>query len=282
MTGSPTRLALLGLAVFAIPAPPAPGTVPAGGRIERLEVNSVTRQHVAAWLKGHLPAAARGSRQTFEGTVSAGSAAIPVAVPVIVMVQPVGGGFDAVFLLELDLGKVTDRLVANLGGDSLPVSLTGTLTGEGGSRAAVQASGSLRVGSPDLHASSGETATFVRFAGARFAGLTLKETKGEATLMVFNPLGSPLDLEEIRYELFVNRRKVAEGVRTKVRIHQGRENELLLPVVANNADLLSAAGDAAVHGGTASGWLTGKVTVKTGTSRRVIPIDLAGGVSLLP
>jgi LEA14-like dessication related protein len=283
VTGSPTRLAALALALLTASAQPGSGAVAEGrnGRIEKLDINSVTRRHVAAWLKARLPAAAKGSRQSFGGTFSIGSASVPVTTPVKVMVQPAAGGFDAVFLLELDLGRVTDVLVSHLGGEALSFSLNGTLTGDAGSRAAVRALGSLRAGSPDVRASSGEAATFARFAGARLSGVSLEETRGEATLVVFNPLGSPLSIEEIRYVLSVDGRKVAEGARSKVRLHPGRENELALPVVAKNTDLLAAAGDAAIHGGTVNGRLTGNVTVKTGTSRWVIPVDLPGTVSLL-
>ena len=282
MTFSPSRHALaVLLLLLAAPAPPALGAAGAEGRIEKLDVTSVTRERVAAWLKARLPAAAKGSRQSFEGTVSVGGAAVPVASPVTVMVQPAEGGFDAVFLLELDLRRVTGELVSGLGGEALPVSLAGTLSGEAGSRASVRAQGSLRVGTPEIHAPPGEAAAFVRFGGARLAGLSLKETRGEATLVVFNPLGAPLGIEEIRYALTVGGRTVAEGVRTKVRLHPGRENELALPVTAKNADLLAAAGDAAVGGGTVSGRLTGRVTVKTGNSHRVIPVDLPGTVHLL-
>jgi LEA14-like dessication related protein len=285
VTGSPTRLAALALALVLLTASAQPGSgaVAEGkdGRIEKLDINSVTRRHVAAWLKARLPAAAKGSRQSFGGTFSIGSASVPVTTPIKVMVQPAAGGFDAVFLLELDLGRVTDVLVSHLGGEALSFSLSGTLTGDAGSRAAVRALGSLRAGSPDIRASSGEAATFVRFAGARLSGVSLEETRGEATLVVFNPLGSPLSIEEIRYVLSVDGRKVAEGARSKVRLHPGRENELALPVVAKNTDLLAAAGDAAIHGGTVNGRLTGNVTVKTGTSRWVIPVDLPGTVSLL-
>ena len=283
MTSSPGRFALPALlALFLIaPAVPARGALPAEGRIEKLDVTSVTRDRAAAWLKVHLPAAAKGSRQSFAGTVSVGGAEIPVSSPVTVMVQPSGDGHDAVFLLELDLKRVGDALVARLGGEALAFALSGTLSGEAGSRAAVRAQGSLRPGTAEIRASSGETAAFVRFGGARLAGLSLKETKGEATLKIFNPLGVPIGIEEIRYALTVNCRTVAEGVRTKVRLHPGRENELILPVVAKNSELLAAAGDAAVSGGTVNGRLTGNVTVKTGTGHRVIPVDLPGTVHLL-
>lgn len=250
------------------------------GRIEKLDINSVTRKHVAGWLKTHLPAAAKGSRQSFGGAFSVGGAPVPVTAPVTVMVQPVAGGFDAVFLLDLDLGRVTNVHFSRLGGEALSFSLSGTLTGDAGSRASVSARGSLRAGPPDIRTSYGEATTFVRFAGARLSGLSLKETRGEANLVVFNPLGSALDIEEIRYALSVDGRKVAEGVRSKVRLHPGRENELALPIVARNSDLLAAAGDAAVLGGTVNGRLTGNVTVKTGTSHWVIPVDLPGTVSL--
>ena len=289
MTGSPTRLASIALALalalllLTAAAPPGSGAVPAEGRegrIEKLDINSVTRKHVAGWLKTHLPAAAKGSRQSFGGAFSVGGAPVPVTAPVTVMVQPVAGGFDAVFLLDLDLGRVTNVHFSRLGGEALSFSLSGTLTGDAGSRASVNARGSLRAGPPDIRTSYGEATTFVRFAGARLSGLSLKETRGEANLVVFNPLGSPLDIEEIRYALSVDGRKVAEGVRSKVRLHPGRENELALPIVARNSDLLAAAGDAAVLGGTVNGRLTGNVTVKTGTSHWVIPVDLPGTVSL--
>lgn len=250
------------------------------GKIEKLDINSVTRKHVAAWLKTHLPAAAKGSRQSFVGTFFLGGAPVPVSTPVTVMVQPVAGGFDAVFLLGLDLGRVTSDHFSRVGGEALAFSLSGTLTGDAGSRAKISARGRLRAGPPDIRASYGEATTFVRFGGARLTGLSLTETRGEATLVAFNPLGSPLDIEEIRYALSIDGRMIAEGVRRKVRLHPGRENELVLPIAARNSDLLAAAGDAAVHGGTVNGRLEGNVTVKTGTSQRVIPIDLPGTVSL--
>jgi LEA14-like dessication related protein len=281
VTVSKARLATLAFGLLAVAALPGPGAVQPEGKIVRLDVNSVTRKHAAAWLKARLPAAAKGSRQSFTGTFSIGSAPIPVKQPITVMVQPVEGGVEAVFLLELDLDRVTDGVVSNLGGEALAFSLAGTVAGESGSRAPVAARGSLRIGGPEIHAPSGEAAAFVRFGGARLSGLSLTETKGEATLVVFNPLGSPLGIEEIRYALSVNGRTVAEGSRSKVRLHPGRDNELALPVVARNSDLLSAAGDAAVSGGTVSGRLTGSVTVKTGTSRRVVAVDLPGTVNLI-
>jgi LEA14-like dessication related protein len=283
VTASTARIALFTLLVSLAIVPPgrAAAAPTAEGRIESLDVKSVSRERAAAWLKVRLPAAAKGSRQSFAGTLSVGGAAVPVSSPVTVMVQPSGDAFEAVFLLDLELKGVGDALVAGLGGDALAFSLGGALSGEGASRAAVKAQGSLHPGTPEIRASAGEAAAFVRFGGARLAGLSLKETKGEATLKVFNPLGVPVGIEEIRYALSIDGRTVAEGVRTKIRLHPGRENELILPVTARNSDLLAAAGDAAVSGGTVSGKLTGGVTVKTGTGQRRFPVDLPGTVHLL-
>jgi hypothetical protein len=258
-----------------------PLAAPEAGAIERLEVNSVTRDHAAAWLRVRLPAAAKGSRQSFEGRLSLSGEAVPVKMPVTVMVQPASAGVEAVFLLELDLARATDSLVGKSGSETLDLSLEGTLVGDGASRSAVRARGSLRVGTDAVRAPKAEAASFVRFAGARFSGLTLSETKGEATLVLFNPLGVPLDILEIHATLFVGGRRLADAARQKVRLHPRRENTLVLPVVAGNVDLAAAAGDAAAGGGVVNGRLVGQVTLKTGSGSRVIPVDVPGTVRLL-
>jgi hypothetical protein len=121
----------------------------------------------------------------------------------------------------------------------------------------------------------------IRFTGARLAGLSLSDTRGEATLELFNPLADAVAVEEIRYVLHVDGRPVAQGGRDKVLLHPRRANALVLPIEGKNSDLLAAAGHAAAQGGTVQGRLTGHVTVRAGKGRKVISIDLPGNVSLL-
>ncbi len=256
-------------------------TGPEDGRVEKLEVNSIARDRAAGWLRVHLPKTAIGSRQSYRGDVTLSGVPLPVSLPATVMVQPPARGFDAVFLLDLELARVTEPLLSRGGVDGLELSLDGMLTGDRASRCPVHARGLLRIGTSDIVARASDASSFVRFGGARFAGLSLKETRGEATVLLFNPLSVPVGIVEIRYALFVKDRKVAEGVRSRIQLHPRRENAVALPVIARNTDLLATVGGAAMNGGSVSGRLTGSVTLKVGAGRRVFAIDLPGTVDLL-
>lgn len=270
-------LALCGLVLLAPPGSAAQ----AKGTIRAVEVTSLTRQKAFLFVRTSLPAAARGARQTFRGEAAAWGVPLPLKGPVQVAVQAAGQGFDAVFLADLDLALLPGDLLQKGSPSAVPVTLKGTLSGEAGTAVTVDASGSLRPGTPDLLAGRELAASFVRFAGASLSGIGLSETKGEARIAVFNPLGFDVALRGIHYALSSSRSEVARGSRQGLIVRPGRENEIVLPLTVSNAAAISAAGKAVKAGGKLSGQLTGQIVVKLGTGDVKIPIAASGTIEVL-
>jgi hypothetical protein len=114
------RLALLALALLlALPAPAAPRK----GTIHSVEVTSLTRQKAFLFVRTSLPGAARGARQKFRGEATAWGVAIPLKTPVSVAVQSSGRGWDAVFLVDLDLASLPAALLQRGSPTAVPVTL---------------------------------------------------------------------------------------------------------------------------------------------------------------
>ena len=263
--------------LFALPAAAAPRK----GTIRSVEVTSLTRQKAFLFVRTSLPSAARGSRQKFRGQATAWGVPVPLKPAVDVAVQPSAGGWDAVFLAELDLEALPSDLLRKGSPAAVPVTLKGALSGEGGTGATVDAVGALRPGTPDLVAGRELAEPFARFAGARISGLGLAETKGEARIAVFNPLRFDVALRGIRYELSSGGRVVARGSRQGLLVRPGRENEIALPLAVSNSAALSAAAKAVAAGGRLSGRLSGEIVVKLGSGDVKIPLAGAGTIEVL-
>ena len=272
------RLPLLLLALLAaLPAASAPPR----GTVRSVEVTSLTRKAAFLFVRTQLPAAARGARQTFRGDATVWGVRVPLNGPVKVAVQPSGPAWDAVFLVDLDLASLPKGLLDRGVPSSVPVTLKGTLSGESGTAATVDAAGTLRPGTSDLVAGRELAEPFVRYAGARLAGLGLAETKGEARIAVYNPLGFDVALRGVRYELSSGGRVVAAGSRQGLLVRPGRENEIVLPLVVSNAEALRAAAKAVAGGGTIAGTLSGEIVVKLGSGDVKIPLAASGKVEVL-
>lgn len=272
------RLPLFLLALlFALPAASAPPR----GTVRSVEVTSLTRKTAFLFVRTHLPSAARGARQTFKGHAALWGVKVPLKDGLKVAVQPSTAGFDAVFLVDLDLASLPKGLLERGGPSSVPVALKGTLSGEAGTAATVDAAGTLRPGTADLVAGRELAEPFVRFAGARLAGLGLAETKGEAKIAVFNPLGFDVALRSVRYELSSGGRVVASGSRQGLLVRPGRENEIVLPLAVSNAEALRAAAKAVAGGGAIEGTLAGEIVVKLGSGDVKIPLAASGKVEVL-
>ncbi len=274
------RLATLALSVLVLFALPV-AAAPKKGTIRAVEVTSLTRQKAFLFVRTSLPDAARGARQAFKGEATAWGVPVPLKVPVQVAVQPAGQGWDAVFLVELDLAQLPGALLQKGSPTALPVTLKGTLSGEAGTAVTVDASGSLRPGTADLVAGRELASSFVRFAGARLSGIGLAETKGEARIAVFNPLGFDVALRGIRYVLSSGGREVARGSRQGLLVRPGRENEIDLPLTVSNAAAIAAAGKAVTSGGKLSGQLEGQIVVKLGTGDVKIPLVGSGTIEVM-
>ena len=262
---------------FALPASASPRK----GTIRSVEGTSLTRQKAFLFVRTSLPGAARGARQKFRGQATAWGVTVLLKPSVDVAVQASGTGWDAVFLLELDLGALPPDLLRRGSPAAVPVTLKGTLSGEGGTAATVDAVGALRPGTPDLVAARELAEPFARFAGARVSGLGLAETKGEARIAVFNPLRFDVALRGIRYELSSGGRVVARGSRQGLVVRPGRENEIALPHAVSNSAALSAAAKAVAAGGRLSGRLSGEIVVKLGSGDVKIPLAGAGTIEVL-
>lgn len=273
------RFSLLLLALLAaLPAEPA---APPRGTVRSVEVTSLTRKTAFLFVRTNLPAAARGARQTFQGDATLWGVRVPLKGPVKVAVQPAARGWDAVFLVDLDLASLPKGLLGRGSPASVPVMLKGTLAGDSGTAATVDAAGTLRPGTSDLVAGRELAEPFVRYAGARLAGLGLAETKGEARIAVFNPLGFDVALRGLRYELSSGGRVVAKGSRQGLLVRPGRKNEIVLPLAVSNAEALRAAAKAVAGGGAIAGSLSGEIVVKLGTGDVKIPLAAAGTVEVL-
>jgi LEA14-like dessication related protein len=255
----------------------APGNV---GSVESLELTSLTRDRAAAWARTRLPVVAEGVRQTFEGEVAIANVPLPVRQPVVVEVRKRPGRSDAVFFLDLDLEKTPKSLLKVANAHAMDLTLKGTLKGEKGSRAPVCAVGVLRYGSNDIRSQSASVTAFARFSGARFTGMSLSETSGEATAVLYNPFGFPLDVKDITYTLWVGERKLGTGEKSALRIHARRESEIALPLTAGNAELFAVASQTLAAGGRVEGRLVASVTIRIGDADMKIPVDLPGAIEV--
>ncbi len=274
------RFSALAVCVLAL-LPLAAAAAPRKGTIRSVEVTSLTRQKVFLFVRASLPGAARGARQTFRGEATAWGVPVPLKAPVKVAVQPSGQGWDAVFLVDLDLAALPEALLQRGSPTAVPVTLEGTLSGEAGTAATVDAAGALRPGTSDLVAGRELAETFIRFTAARLAGIGLSETKGEARIAVFNPFRFEVALRGIRYELWSGEREVARGSRQGLLVRPGRENEIVLPLTVSNTAAIAAAGKAVASGGRLSGHLTGQLVLKLGTGDVKLPLNGSGTIEVL-
>ena len=206
---------------------------------------------------------------------------IPVKSPLTVAVQARPDRNEAVFFLDLALSDLPETLMASVGSPALDVTLSGRLSGEKGSDVRVFAVGLLRFGTPDIVAPWQAVDSFVKFGGARLTGLSLKETKGEASISLYNPLGFSVPVKEIRYALTSGDRALCSGELKSLRVHPGRENRIPIPITAQNADLVAAAGKAVSNGGSIDGRLTGSITFRLGRGDITLPISLRGKIELV-
>ncbi|MFN7987620.1 MAG: LEA type 2 family protein [Thermoanaerobaculia bacterium] len=268
-------------ALLALLVPLSAGAVPAKGTVRAVEVTSMTREKAFLFVRTTLPAVARGAKQTFRGDASAWGVPLGLKAPVSVLVQPAGAAWDAVFLVDLDLAALPKALLDRGSPASVPVTLKGTLSGEAGSAATVDAAGTLRPGTAELVARREQGQPFVRFAGARLSGLGLAESTGEARIAVYNPFRFELALRGLRYELSSGETVVARGSRQGILVRPGRENEVVLPLAVGNAAAISAAGKAVAAGGKISGELKGEIVLKLGTGDVKLPLAGSGTIEVL-
>ena len=252
------------------------------GTVDALEITSLTRTKLTAFLRASLPAAAEGGRQTFAGEVAVANTPLPLGSSLTAMVQPGPGGRSVVFLVDLDLAKIPQALVARVHPVALDVTVKGALAGAGEAKVPVCAVGVLKIGSSDVRSSAPMGAALAGFQGARFTGMTLTEVQGKATATFFNPLSFPLDLTDVTYSVWVGDRRIAEGERHGLRLHPGRENAVELPIRASSADLLSAVGIAVAGGGRVEGRLVARVSVRVGRDQVLtVPLDLPGSIEVM-
>ena len=251
------------------------------GTVDALEVTSLTRTKLTAFLKTSLPDAAGEGRQSFAGEIAVANTPLPVGPSLTAMVQP-GPAGNVVLLVDLDLVRIPEALLARLHPLALDVTLSGSLAG--GSRAPVPvcAAGILRIGTPDVRSAAPMGGSLAGFSGARFTGFSLTQVEGQATAALFNPLSFPLDVKDLVYAVWVGDRKLAEGERHGVRLHAGRENAVELPISASSADLLSALGGAMAGGGVVAGRLVARVSLRVGKDQILtVPLDLPGSIQVL-
>ncbi len=275
------RLALAAAFLLALPA--AAQQRLTCGTVEALEVTTLTRTKVTAFLRTVLPDAPAGAKSSFEGKIELANTKLPVGMPVTALVQHGGGGNETVLLVDLDLARVPPELVSRLHSAALDFTFEGNLRSSSPSSAPmpVCAAGVLRVGTGEIRASGPLGLDFARFGGARLGAVSLSETQGEATVVLYNPFTFPLDVRDLVYEIRAGDRKVASGERHGIRVHPGRENSIDLPVTAGNADLVAALAGAVASGGRVEGRLVATISVKVGKDQvMTVPLDLPGTIQV--
>lgn len=249
------------------------------GTVDALEVTSLTRTKLTAFLRTSLPSAAAGDKQSFAGKIEVANTPLPVGPSLTAIVQPGPAGNAVVLLVDLDLARIPEALLSRLHPLALDVTLVGSLVGGGGAPVPVCAAGILRIGTPDVRSPAPVGASLAGFSGARFTGFSLTEVEGMATAALFNPLSFPLDVKDLVYAVWVGDRKLAEGERHGVRLHPGRENAVELPISAASADLISALGGAVAGGGRVEGRLVARVSLRVGKDQILtVPLDLPGSI----
>ncbi len=272
--------ALTCLVLFAAASLRADDRTPCG-TVDVLEITSLSRTKVTAFLRTTLPYAPEGGRQTFAGEIAVANTPLPLGPSLTAMAQPAPAGNSVVFLVDLDLGKIPQKVLSGLHPVALDVTLNGSLTGREGAKLPVCAAGVLKIGTADLRASGPMGAALAGFSGARFTGMTLTEVQGTATATIFNPLSFPLDVRDLVYAIWVGDRKIAEGERHGLRLHAGRDNAVELPIAASSVDLLSAVGGAMAGGGRIAGRLVARVSLRVGRDQVLtVPLDLPGSVEV--
>lgn len=252
------------------------------GTVEALEVTTLTRTKASAFLRTVLPEAPAGSKIFFEGKIEVANTVMPVGPRMTALAQHREGRHEVVLLTDLDLAKVPVELVGRLSAAALDFTLEGSLRSSSDSAPMpVCAVGVLKVGSNEIRSNGPIGQDFARFGGARFRSLSLAETQGDATVVLFNPLPFPLDVKDLAYEILVGDRRVAAGERHGLRIHPGRDNAIELPLTAANADLLGVLAGAALSGGRLEGRLVATISVKVGKDQfMTVPLNLPGTIQV--
>ncbi len=273
-----TALAL----VFLAAAPALAANRPPCGTIGALEITSLTRTKATAFLRSVLPAAPDGSKILFEGKIELAGTMLPVGPKVTALVQHAEGRHEVVLLAEMELAKVPAELLGRLHAAALDFTFEGNLRSSSSSAPMpVCAAGVLRVGSNDVRSTGPLGQDFARFGGARLGGVSLSETQGEATVVLYNPFTFALDVKDLVYEIRAGDRRVAAGERHGLRIHPGRENSIDLPVAAANADLAAVLVGAAASGGRVEGRLVATISVKVGKDQvMTLPLNLPGTIQV--
>ncbi len=257
------------------------------GTVETLELTSLTRTKATAFLRTKLPVAPAGAKESFEGKIEVANTRIPVAMPVTVMVQRTaegaGGaaGAEAVFLTDLDLSKIPAELLGRLHPAALDVTFEGNLRGPSGAMP-VCAAGVLKIGSKEIRAAGPVGQDYAKFGGVKLRGMSLAETEGTASVVLYNPLSFALDVKGLVWEVQAGGRRVASGEAHALRLHPGRENSIDLPVSASNAELAAVFAGALASGGRVDGRLLATLTVKVGKDQQMtVPLDLPGTIQVI-
>jgi LEA14-like dessication related protein len=252
------------------------------GTVDSLEVTSLTRTKLTAFLRTSLPKAGEGGRQKFTGEIAVANTPMPIAPSLTAMVQKGQAGNAVVLLVDLELAKIPQALLAGLHPLALDVMVNGSLAGTTGTPVPVCAVGVLKIGTPDVRSSAPMGASLAGFSGASFTGFSLTEVEGQATATLFNPLSFPLDVKDVVYAVWAGGRKLAEGERHGVRLHAGRENAVELPISAPSAELLAALGGAVASGGRVAGRLVARVSLSVGKDQILtVPLDLPGSIQVM-
>jgi len=252
------------------------------GTVDALEVTSLTRTKLTAFLRTTLPNAADGGRQEFKGEIAVANTPLPFGPSLTAMARQGPAGNAVVLLVDLDLAKIPEALLERLHPLALDVTLNGSLSGAGGAPVRVCAAGILRIGTSQVRSAAPMGGSLAGFSGARFTGISLTQVEGQAAVTLFNPLSFPLDVKNLVYAVWAGDRKLAEGERHGLRLHAGRENAIELPISAPSAELLSALGNAVAGDGRVAGRLVAQVSLRVGKDQILtIPLDLPGSVQVL-
>ena len=256
------------------------------GTVESLEVTSLTRTKVTAFLRSdELPDARRTARRfSSKGRSSSRTRCCRWGRRSTALVQHAEGRHEAVFLVDLELSKVPAELL----GASIPPRSDFTFEGNLSSPASSATDARLRrrrpAGRHRRHPRVGPASARTSRAsparaspGSRSPRRRARRRSSSTTRFSF-----PLDVKDLVYEIRAGDRAVASGERHGVRLHPARENAIVLPVAASNARPHGGArGRHGVRAARVEGRLVATISVKVGKDQAMtVPLNLPGTIQV--
>ncbi|HEX9304112.1 MAG TPA: LEA type 2 family protein [Thermoanaerobaculia bacterium] len=154
------------------------------------------------------------------------------------------------------------------------------LSGQIAGGAPIEWSGTARWDDVGVEGERETARRFLRLETVEVTEMSLFESQARAVVAVRNPFAFPLTIASTRYRLTSNGRVVGTGRTRGMLLRPRQESSLLLPIDVDHGELLGAAGEGILSGGSLSARLSGTLVVRLPRGDVSIPLDLSGRLSL--